>query len=265
MYDNNFEKVPGSFETNVEREVPLEQDFSKSFTEEGMPEFAGEQFGVANEENEFYGESNDEKESESEYNEDVADAASLINYGLDAVAREKGVEVVVQGIKSFDASNSENPLRDLYNHLGIDTTEEFKDVREESDATKPLKAKFREEYSMPKTQERSREGAIKAIADMKELISEVEGADPRYEELRNAARSYGKGYFEYAVKDFGLQGLSELFSVLASQKEKSEQEDYKDNNQDNSEQFNQEHEESTSKEQSTKSQETMENLLTRIA
>ncbi len=59
---------------------------------------------------------------------------------------------------------------------------------------------------------------------MQELILEVEGADPRYEELRAGARAAGKGYFEYAVSSFGTRGLTELFQVLSAQREKSEAE-----------------------------------------
>jgi len=70
-------------------------------------------------------------------------------------------------------------------------------------------------------QNRSYEGAFQALNDMKELIGEVEGADPRYEELREGARKAGKGYFEYAVSSYGTQGLTELFSALATQKEKT--------------------------------------------
>lgn len=230
MDSNSIEKLPGaSPEISAERELPPEQDFAKNF-ESGVPPFAGESFGTAHEDNNYYGESVDNSESESDepesdYNESVASAASLINYGLDGVAREKGVEAVVQGIKSFDTTGSENPLRDLYNHLGIDTKEEFKDVREESMASKAQRMRFRDEYNMPKIEKRSREGMLKAIADMKELIAEVESADPRYEELRNAAKAYGKGYFEYAVKNYGLRGLTELFSVLADQKEKKEKQE----------------------------------------
>ena len=230
MDSNSIEKLPGaSPEISAERELPPEQDFAKNF-ESGVPPFAGENFGTAHEGNDYYGESVDNSESEadepeSDYNEGVASAASLINYGLDGVAREKGVEAVVQGIKSFDATGSENPLRDLYDHLGIDTKEGFKDVREESMASKAQRMRFRDEYNMPKTEKRSREGMLKAIADMKELIAEVESADPRYEELRTAAKAYGKGYFEYAVKNYGLRGLTELFSVLADQKEKKEKQE----------------------------------------
>ena len=224
MYDNSFEKAPGSIETKAERIIPASQDFAKSMAE-GVPEFAGNQFGIAKEENKYYGETVDESnDSElSDYNEGLSDAASLVNYGLDAVAREKGVETVVQGIKNFDATGSENPLRDLYIHLGIDTTKELDDTSDESLATKTAREHFRNEYNMPRSQRKSREGVVKAIQDMKELISEVEGADPRYEELRSAARAYGKGYFEYAVKDFGLRGLTDLFGTLAKQHEEKQQ------------------------------------------
>lgn len=225
MYNNDFEKAPGSAETQGERSVPPEQDFAESFAK-GVPEFAGEQFGVANEENQFYGETTDEEESASEEsddkNEGLTDAAAVVNYGLDVIAREKGVEQVVQGIKTFDASGSENPLRDLYTHLGLKNLDDFKDARDEAAATRRIRNTFRDEYSMPRTQRRSREGALKAIADMKELISEVEGADPRYSELRNAAKSAEKGYFEYAVKDYGTRGLTELFATLSKQKESKE-------------------------------------------
>lgn len=228
MQNNNFETFPGaSHEVSAERAVPPKQDFAESFSK-GVPEFSGNKFAAAHEGNSYYGETiNDEAEAE-EYNDGVANAATLINYGLDAVAREKGVEAVVQGIKSFDASGSDNPLRDLYNHLGIDTKQEFEDVRDESMASKAKKMQFRTEFNMPKTQQKSREGMLKAIADMKELIGEVETADPRYEELRRSARASGKGYFEYAVKDFGLRGLTDLFSVLAEQKKKKEAEEKKE-------------------------------------
>ncbi len=226
MYDNSFEKTPGSIENQGERTVSPEQDFAKSFTAGDVPEFAGEQFGIANEKNQFYGESVDEQEVEAESNdnEGIADAASIINYGLDAIAREKGVEYVVQGIKSFDPSGSDNPVRDLFIHLDLENTSDLEDTREESAATKQTRDAFRDEYDMPKTENRSKQGALKAIADMKELIAEVEGADPRYAELRSAASSAGKGYFEYAVKDYDKRGLTELFATLNEQKTQKEPE-----------------------------------------
>lgn len=218
MNDNSFEKFPGSNnESQGEQSVPPEQDFAKSFSE-GVPEFGGKQFGTANEKNQFYGESVDEQELEAESNEGIANAASIINYGLDAIAREKSVEYVVQKIKTFDASGSDNPLRDLFTHLGLESLDDFKNTRDEAIASREIRNNFRNEYNMPKTQNRSKQGALKAIADMKELIAEVEGANPRYEKLRREAASAQKGYFDYAVKDYNKRGLTELFATLNEQR-----------------------------------------------
>ena len=83
---------------------------------------------------------------------------------------------------------------------------------------KPQEADFYENSEVaPATKNRSLEGAFKAIEDMKELIAEVEGADPRYEQLRQEARAAGKGYFEYAVGSSTNRGLTDLFNTLAAQ------------------------------------------------
>lgn len=222
MDSQSFEQFPGSnTEAKAEREIPPDEDFAENF-KTGVPPYAGEQFGMANEDNEFYGESVDEQESEFKDNEGVRKAVSIAGYGLDAVAREKGVEHVVQGIKSFDASGSDNPLRDLLTHLGVKNVEDLKEIRDEAVATKQARDAFRAEYGIPKTQEKTKQGFMKAISDMKELIAEVEGADPRYAELRDAARVAGKGYFEYAVMSFEKRGLMELFSFLMKQREQKD-------------------------------------------
>lgn len=227
---NDYEKFPGKkFEATGERELAPEEDFSKSF-ETGVPEFAGNQFGEtqfgqATPENLYYGEAKDDKvEMGEEFDKGIADAAALINYGLNAAARELGVETVVQKIKGFDASGRENPIADLFEYLGIDTPEEAKNIENTSEAAEAGEQEFRSGVNNPGVNN-SHEGAFKALDDMKELISEVEGADPRYEELRAGARAAGKGYFEYAVSEFGTQGLTELFGVLAQQREKADAEE----------------------------------------
>ncbi len=223
MDENNFEKFPS--EENIERMIPEEQDFGVAMNGVGaaVPEFAGEQFGIANMGNEYYGEGGDSiEEQNAERNEGIADAAALINYGLNAAARNMGVELLVQKIKSFDASGMEDPIKGLYKYLGIDNSEERKDLREENMAAKSSEAEFREGVNAP-SREKSVEGAFAAIDDMKELIAEVEGADPRYEALREGARSAGKGYFEFAVSEYGVRGLTELFAVLGRQREKDEE------------------------------------------
>jgi len=162
------------------------------------------------------------EEPGEQYNAGITDAAALINYGLNAAARDLGVETVVQKLKGFDASGRADPIKDFFEYLGVDTPAEYKSVEEESGAAAVGEAAFRGGVNgSPERQ--SAEGAFKAIEDMKELIGEVEGADPRYAELRAGAKAAGKGYFEYAVSSFGTQGLVELFQVLASQREKADE------------------------------------------
>jgi len=220
----DFEKFPGDgVEDTGERAVSPDQDFAKSF-ETGVPEFKGDRFGTANPENLYYGEAKDDISEGEKYDAGIADAAALINYGLDAAAREMGVETVVQKIKSFDTSGRENPIGDLFTTLGVDTPEEVRKIRDEDIATSAKEQEFREGVNAPVIN-RSSEGVFKAIDDMKELIAEVEGADPRYEELRQGARAAGKGFFEYAVSELGTRGLTELFEALAQQREKGKTED----------------------------------------
>lgn len=225
MFDNQFEKFPGgNFEKSGERNLGGgEGDFEEAMKND-VPKFAGEQFGVANEKNEYYGESVGTSEDGEEFNEAVSNASNIINYGLNAASRELGVEQVVQKINDFDPSGSSNPIGDLYLQLGVDTAEERNNIREEDVAAKPSESNFRNSVNAPAPTEKSNAGALKAIADMKELVADVEGADPRYEELRNNAKSAGMGYFEYAVKDYGVRGLAELFTVLSEQKKKAEKE-----------------------------------------
>ncbi|MBO7131919.1 hypothetical protein J6V85_01475 [Candidatus Saccharibacteria bacterium] len=220
--DNGFERMPGTTPGEVSAEQMAKAEQWEDSMGTGVPEFSGDQFGNANESNEYYGEAaKAEAESGEAYDKGISDAAALINYGLDAAAREKGVEFVVQTIKTFNASGKEDPIGDLFNAMGIDTPTEAKDVRNEALAARDNVNEFREGVNQP-SQKRSLEGAFKAIEDMKELILEVEGADPRYEELRAGARAAGKGYFEYAVNSYGTRGLTELFRVLAMQREMSE-------------------------------------------
>ncbi len=227
----NFEVNPLKKSGEMRELGPMEGDFAESMSGDDVPEFAGEDFGNkteieygnANTKNNYYGEvTSDEAEAgadESFDNEGIKDASAILNYGLNAAAREYGVEQVVQGIKTFDATESTNPIADLYEYLGVETKEEWNDVRDEARAARPSENEFKEQSGMPKTSRKSEEGALKAIEDMKELILEVEGADPRYESLRQGAKAAGMGYFEYAVKGYGVRGMTELFEVLAAQKE----------------------------------------------
>ena len=221
MYDNSFEKFPGET-PNTPTEDELRAEQWQNAMSEGAPEFAGDA-GVPSEAPISSAEApiTDvaiENAEESQDNQGLSNASAIINYGLNAAAKEYGVENVVQKIKSFDTSNSEHPIKDLFQYLGVDTPEEANDVRMEREAVKAAEADFyQNSEAAPTTKNRSPEGAFKAIDDVKELISEVEGADPRYEKLREEARAAGKGYFEYAVGSSTGRDLTDLFNALAAE------------------------------------------------
>lgn len=216
MYDNTFEQYPGEKLNNEPSEADLARadEWQSAMNSEDVPAFAGDmsmdQEAISPE--------------EEQNNESLSSAAAIINYGLNAAAREYGVETVVQKIKNFDASGSENPIRDLFMYLGVEFPEGVNEVKLEREATRSEEMDFYENSpSAPATQNRSTEGAFQAIYDMKELILEVEGADPRYEELREGAKATGKGYFEYAVGSNTNRGLTDLFNALAAEPKKEEE------------------------------------------
>lgn len=222
MYDNSFEKFPG--ETAPKESEIRAKEWQDAMNSDDVPAFAGDV--SMSQESTPSGDSleaapqmlAEDMPNDTENNQGLSDAAAIINYGLNAAAREYGVETVVQKIKSFDATGSENPIRDFLLYLGVDTPSEINDVRMEREAARFKEADFYENSdAAPITKKRSPEGAFQAIKDMKELISEVEGADPRYEQLREEAKAAGKGYFEYAVGSRVNRGLTDLFDALAAE------------------------------------------------
>lgn len=223
LVEPNFERLPSSG-----REVPEDNDFEKKFAKEGVPPFAGEDFGAISQNegtsdvavNKPDGEVADVAAGEDENNDGITEAAAIINYGLNAAARDRGVEPVVQGLKNFVITASSDVIGDLFRQLGIDTPAEKKELNEEARATKISEGEFRAEQGVQSRGRYTNEGAIAAINNMKELISEVEGADPRFGALRQGARAANMGYFEYAVKDYAVRDLTTLFKVLSEQKEK---------------------------------------------
>lgn len=228
MMDNSlgdeysFERYPGNKKSGEISEAQREEAARWNEAMMDAPSFSEDKkFGIANENNDYYGEKiGSQQETEGQYNEAVSDAASLINYGLDEAARRWGVEYVVQAIEDFNGTTVE----ELFSVLKSNAPAKQVDIRDESDVTKVKVAEFREGVNAP-SQEKSPEGFLKAIANMKELISEVKGADPRYEKLRAGARAAGMGYFEYAVSNLETRGLVELFNVLAAQGEANEVKD----------------------------------------
>ena len=222
---NQFEKAPGSKGIGEVSGEAVERAEKWASAMAGMPERnfmdfvstgekISETLGNANEENEFYGEAKDE--DGEEYDEGMENAQSLSGALADAV-NKYGIESTIQKLNSCDLSGSTNPIGDLYYYLGIGTAYEGEETAKHEMAMDGDKS----EAENPASQDQDVEGTLSAIADMKELISEVQGASPVYEKLRQGARSAGMGYFEYAVSSFGVQGLPELFKVLKEQKEQS--------------------------------------------
>ena len=152
--------------------------------------------------------------------ENIADASAIINYGMNAAAREIGVEATIQAIKNFVPNGVEDPIKQLLVNLGIDTHTEIKNLHEESRAAKAEEDAFRNEsVNAPSTIKKSTEGALYAIKEVRELAAEVE-TSPAYANLRAEALKSGKGLYEYAVARYGVRDLTALFNTLSEQKEK---------------------------------------------
>lgn len=227
MNDNNFENYPGSKHNQEPSEADLARadEWENAMSSNDVPEYSGEASASSDPElSEMAVAAEEGIAEETQDNGGLSNAAAIIYYGLNTAARQYGVETVIQAIKGFNNFGSENPVKDLFDQLGIDTPEEFKDNNMEAQAIGYQENEFLSSSpSSPGPKNRSKEGALKAIQDIKELISEVEGADPRYEQLRREAKAAGKGYFEYAVGSSVNRGLTDLFDALAAEpkKEKS--------------------------------------------
>ena len=161
-------------------------------------------------------------EQTPERDETIADATAIINYGLNAASREKGVEVVIQTINNFVPNGIDNPIDQLFSELGIKTRADLTSVKEESNASKSSINAFRNEsINAPNTVNKSSSGALYAIAEVKKLVAEVE-TSPDYADLRAEAISNGKGIFEYAVAKYNVRDLTVLFNALSERKKQHE-------------------------------------------
>lgn len=155
--------------------------------------------------------------------ENISDASAIINYGINAAAKQIGVERTIEIINNFDPSGFEDPIRQLYKELGIDTKEELKDLSEQKEAAQKDEDLFREnDVNAPATINKSAEGARKAIDDVKNLVLEVKNS-PDYAELRREAQAMGKAPFEYAVDKFAVRDLTVLFAELGKIKAEAQQ------------------------------------------
>lgn len=153
------------------------------------------------------------EEYEQDYNQTVANASRLIP-SLNGAAMQLGIPSVIEGIKNFDPTQSDNPIPDLLRLMGIDTKAEIKELHENQAAGAKNVAAYYAGANAPQNLRRSKEGDIKAIQDMKKLIYDVERADNDYFELREAAKHNNRNIFEQAVVDYQVRDLASLLSSL---------------------------------------------------
>lgn len=198
----SWEKAPGETIEKVSQEnIDRADEFAGAM--ETAPEFAGD--------------------NPEEYDDEIAGAASLINYGVNAAANEMGVGFVVDKICEFDPSGLDDPIKGLYEHLGVDTPEEQGELRDERQGTKNREIGFAADSpNAQPVKKRSREGAMQAIKDLKELVLSVK-TDPKYDSLRAEASAMGMNVFDYAVRGYEKQDFVTLMRVLAEQRETEEE------------------------------------------
>lgn len=159
-------------------------------------------------------------ENQPRRDENIADASAIINYGLNAAAKQLGVEHTIQIINNFVPNSQEDPISQLLKELGIDTKKEHDDLKDQSKAIKTDEDSFRQDINAPSTTQKSTEGALKAIQDVKELVSDVQSS-PAYAKLRTEATSAGKGVFDYAVEKYPNRDFTVLFKELNNEKSKA--------------------------------------------
>ena len=149
----------------------------------------------------------------------IANAGAVLAYGFNAASKEKGVDTVVQAIKNFVPNGQDDPVKQLLSEIGIDTKEELSELSDESRASKTAENAFRtDNINAPPAANKSESGAISAIQDFKELVSEIESA-PEYANLRANAMRNGRGIYEEAIAEYNTRDLTTLFNALKEQKE----------------------------------------------
>lgn len=187
-------------------EEGLAREAKWSSVMEDAPAFAGESYTPEN----------------NERDDNIADASAIINYGLNAAAKEHGVEQVIQTINNFVPEGQGDPIKQLYVELGVDNREEAVNVIDEAHAAKPREDFYRtENTNAPTTINKSKEGALNAIKEVKGLVAEVM-TSPDYADLRAEAMKAGKGVFEYTVSKYNVRDLTVLFNALSERKKEVE-------------------------------------------
>ena len=156
-----------------------------------------------------------------ERDENIAEAEAILFQGpINAAAREKGIDTVVQGINNFVYSGQGDPMKQLLTEIGVDNKQDKQELAEEAQAIKPAETAFREEnINAPTVTRKSEENTLGAIKGFQKLIAEVESS-PDYASFRANAMKNGKSLWGEAVSEYGVRDLTTLFDALGKQKEK---------------------------------------------
>ena len=201
------------------------------------PEFNGQKNEIGNIDTpELNDQKNETKDTnanipEEEHDETISSAANLLNYGFDGVAREIGVEQIMQALKNYDpSSNPSNPIQGFYESVGIDTTKEYKDLHNTNSANRDSVNEYLSNTNMSPSSTNNIEHAIKALLDAHNLIRAVESS-PEYTSLRKNAKSSEMGYFQFATHDIPNAGLVDLFGRLEEMKDNISPEESTNENQ----------------------------------
>ena len=123
MDDNSFESYPGERLNPISSEEALARAdaWQSAMSAEDTPPFTGDDFISLESVSSEATAPEEPSDIEAMNNKGLMDAAAIVNYGLNAAAKQYGVETVVQRIKSFNASGSADPVKDLLISLGVDT------------------------------------------------------------------------------------------------------------------------------------------------
>lgn len=206
-YGNNKEPSPENIERADEWAASMET----------APEFNSQKNEIGDADIPEIDETEDANIPEEEYDETISGTANLLNYGLDGIARNIGVEQTMQALKNYDPSNNpSDPIKGFYESIGIDTTKEYKDIQSTNSANRDSVNEYLNNTNTSPIN--STEHAIKALLDAHNLIRAIESS-PEYASLRENAKKSEMGYFEYAIHDIPNAGLPDLFKRLEEMKD----------------------------------------------
>ncbi|MBR3368633.1 hypothetical protein IKG45_02460 [Candidatus Saccharibacteria bacterium] len=206
---------PGSnpeIDSEKEREIPPEEDFSKSF-ENNVPPFSGEATEAS-------------LDNGSEFDEGMNDAARIMGYINGAPLGNESLDAVADVVMGIDGS-SKDPIGELKTKLGF-AEEDSEDVKAQHDKLMTSDFATNENASgaidyAERTNADAMTAFNSALSSFKEWVSEVRGSDPKYAWAREKAMDAGVGVFDYLKQYTGAKGLADVFQILSTHEDEVEE------------------------------------------